>query len=105
MRINIYAEEITSEATIARKQVEGVEFYGVRLFLKTPKELHYNTSDDDRTAITLWIPYTKQTGNNPQVVIDALRNMLRVLLKEATFRQNSFIFQEDHIFKGEPIVE
>jgi hypothetical protein len=70
MRINVYAEEVTSETEIIRKTVhtdEGTDetFYGVRFYLLSPKELHHSSDDDDRSAITLWVRWTKADGNNP----------------------------------------
>lgn len=100
MRINIYAEELSAETQIITKAVNQELFYGVRLFLKSPDVLHYGTSDDDRTAITLWVPFTKKEGHQPQVVIDALRNMLREVILEAISREHEFLFQEDLLFKG-----
>jgi hypothetical protein len=99
MRINVYAEELTSEVEIVRKTVNQQLFYGARVFLKSPKELHYGTSDDDRSAITFWVPFTVAKGNQPQVVIDALRNMLGATIEHAQHLGDSFQFQEDHIFK------
>lgn len=90
MRINIYAEELTAETQIVKKSVNQELFYGVRLFLKSPDALHYGTSDDDRSAITLWVPFTKAKGHQPQVVIDALRNMLFELQGEAQIRGDKF---------------
>jgi hypothetical protein len=87
MRINIYAEEITEEAEVVRKTVNQEQFYGVRLFLKSPKELHYGTSDDDRSAITLWVPWTKEHGHQPGIVLIALENMLEALTTEAKLRE------------------
>lgn len=98
MRINVYAEEMTSEAEIVKKTVNQQLFYGIRVYLKSPKELHYGTSDDDRSAITFWVPYTKKTGNRPQVVIDALRNMLESILTTANANGDQFLFQESKIF-------
>lgn len=100
MRINVYAEEMTDETEIVKKTVNQQLFYDIRLFLKSPKELHYGTSDDDRSAITLWVPYTRKDGNQPQIVIDCLRNMLTKLLTQASYNNDNFIFQEDTIFKG-----
>jgi hypothetical protein len=100
MRINVYAEEMTSEAEIVKKTVNQQLFYGVRIFLKSPKELHYGTSDDDRSAITFWVPFTKEKGNQPQVIIDALRNMLAILLGYSEGACCNFLFQESEIFKG-----
>lgn len=57
MRINIYAEELTQETEIITKEVDGRKFFAVRLFLKSAKELHYTKQDDDRSAITFWVPW------------------------------------------------
>jgi hypothetical protein len=59
MRINVYAEELTDEVVLVSKDVEDEEFgkrtfYGVRVFLKSPPELHHSPEDDDRSAITFW---------------------------------------------------
>lgn len=50
MRVNVYAEEITTEATI----VDKGEHHGVRLVLKSHEDLHHTQEDDDRSAITFW---------------------------------------------------
>ena len=86
MRINVYAEEITNEVQVVKKTVNQELFYGIRVFLKSPQELHYGTSDDDRSAITFWVPWTRKDGHQPGVVIDMLRNMTNVLLDEARQR-------------------
>lgn len=60
MRINIYSEEMTAEAAwIEKSGVLGhdgrpVTFYGLRIFLASPSELHHSEEDDDRSAITFW---------------------------------------------------
>ncbi len=57
MRINVYAEELTREACFLTKEVEGRRFYGIRLYLKSPRDLHHTPTDDDRSAITFWVPW------------------------------------------------
>lgn len=99
MRINVYAEEITSETEIVKKTVNQELFYGVRVFLKSAKELHYGTSDDDRSAITFWVPFTKKTGNRPQIVLDALASMLLKLMETARANGDKFFIMEDQLFK------
>jgi hypothetical protein len=55
MRINVYNEELLDEVELIEKTADtGVHFYGIRLFLKSPPELHHSKDDDDRTAITFW---------------------------------------------------
>jgi hypothetical protein len=61
VRINVYQEEMTGEVQLVTKRdVVGddgtpVTFYGVRIFLKGPPELHVTEFDDDRPAITFWV--------------------------------------------------
>lgn len=84
MRINVYAEELTTETQLVSKTVTDAEFgertfYGVRMFLKSPVELHHSEEDDDRSAITFWIKWTKANGNDVQKLSDLL-NELRLQL-------------------------
>lgn len=75
MRINVYAEELTSEAQIIEKKMEdGRVFYAVRLFLKSTKDLHHTPEDDDRSAITFWVPWYK--GKNHPVDLNNVFNAL-----------------------------
>jgi hypothetical protein len=63
MRINVYAEEITGETAVVVKAPDnhpGVHFYGVRMYLDSPSVLHRTDDDDDRSAITIWVPWTKE---------------------------------------------
>lgn len=65
MRANIYGEELTTEVQLVKKTADtGVTFYGVRFFLKSPEDLHHRANDDDRSAVTFWIPWTKDRGHN-----------------------------------------
>ena len=63
MRINVYSQELLTEMT-GQRQLEtvlkesdtGVTYSAVRMFLKSPPELHDSLTDDDRSALTLWLP-------------------------------------------------
>ena len=63
MRINVYSQELITEDTQAR-QLEtilkesdtGVTYTAVRMYLASPRELHFSDDDDDRSAITFWLP-------------------------------------------------
>jgi hypothetical protein len=60
MRINLYGEELTKEVVTVRKTVNDEEFgertfIGLRIFLKSPSDLHHSKEDDDRSAVTIWI--------------------------------------------------
>lgn len=85
MRINVYGEELTEEVEIIRKSpanVPGETFRGVRMYLESPDRLHADADDDDRSAITLWVPWTKAGGHRPDEVTALLYNMIEALEKE-----------------------
>src|SRR6266849_423316 len=76
MRVNIYAEELTPETEFVSKVLEdGRTVYAVRLFFKSASELHHTVDDDDRSAITFWVPWTKELGNNPEQLEGVLNHL------------------------------
>jgi hypothetical protein len=68
MRVNVYAEEITSRVEVITKEINGVKFHGVRFYLELPvttKHPHggntitrgpfmHHEDDDDSSAVTFW---------------------------------------------------
>ena len=62
MRINVYSQELTKEVTIVSKMAAdtSITYYGVRMFLASPDILHHTADDDDRSAITFWIPHAER---------------------------------------------
>lgn len=63
MRVNIYAEEMTDRFEIVTKEVDGVKFTGLRMYLYLPVthgqvELRgpfiHKAGDDDSSAVTFW---------------------------------------------------
>lgn len=84
MRINVYAEELTQEVTLETKTVTDEKFgtrtfYGVRMWLKSPDVLHSDPADDDRSAITIWVPWTRADGHDFRSVADMLQEMMSKL--------------------------
>lgn len=60
MRINIYSQELTKEVKLVSKIADtGINYYGVRMILASPDVLHHTEDDDDRSAITFWLPNAK----------------------------------------------
>lgn len=65
MRVNIYAEELTDEFEVVTTEADnGRLFYGIRVYLESSEKLHHTKDDDDRSAITFWIPWTANGGHN-----------------------------------------
>lgn len=57
MRINVYSQELTSEvALISKGSNTGVEYHAVQFMLHSSPLLHHPPQDDDRSAVTFWLP-------------------------------------------------
>jgi hypothetical protein len=81
MRINVYAEELLRDTDIVTKDAVGKDgvkrtFYGVRMYLKSHEDLHHRGDDDDRSAVTFWIPWTSANGYEPDVLIDIFESLI-----------------------------
>lgn len=74
MRINVYSQELTDEVELVEKKSNtGTVYYGVRMYLASPDVLHHTPDDDDRSAITFWLP-TAQHFNTSHLA-EAFRRM------------------------------
>lgn len=62
MRINIYSQELPVELESkavqfgAKTSDTGRSYFFIRLFLHSSDRLHHTIQDDDRSAITFWLP-------------------------------------------------
>lgn len=57
MRINVYSQELTSEvATVEKVSNTGLVYSAVQLMLHSSPMLHHPPADDDRSAVTFWLP-------------------------------------------------
>lgn len=60
MRINIYSQELTDEVTTVEKQSNtGLIYSAVQFMLHSSPRLHHPPKDDDRSAVTFWLPKSK----------------------------------------------
>lgn len=60
MRINVYSQELTDEVHLISKESNtGLVYHAVQLILHSSEKLHHPPQDDDRSAITLWLPKSK----------------------------------------------
>lgn len=73
MRLNIYSQELTREVELVSKVADdtGIRYYGIRLYLASPDILHHTDEDDDRSAITFWIPNAMSFGKDDLVDVFA----------------------------------
>lgn len=57
MRVQVYQEELGESVEVIEKTADtGEHFYGLRVWLKSARELlnHSTPEDDDRSAVTFW---------------------------------------------------
>lgn len=78
MRINVYSQELTKEVELVRKETsEGKIYYGVRMYFASPDILHHTPEDDDRSAVTFWIPHANSF--TPQDLRDVFINAANLI--------------------------
>ncbi len=57
MRINVYSQELTDEVnTVEKVSNTGLTYSAVQLMLHSSARLHHPPKDDDRSAVTFWLP-------------------------------------------------
>lgn len=57
MRINVYSQELTNEVQVIEKESNtGLVYSAVMLMLHSSPRLHHPPNDDDRSAVTFWLP-------------------------------------------------
>jgi hypothetical protein len=57
VRANIYSQELTDEVErVEQRSNTGVVYSAVRIMLHSSDKLHHPPQDDDRSAVTFWLP-------------------------------------------------
>ena len=57
MRINVYSQELTDEVILIEKGSNtGIVYHAAQLLLHSSDKLHHPPEDDDRSAVTFWLP-------------------------------------------------
>lgn len=61
MRINVYSQELTNEVNVIEKcSNTGLTYSAVQLMLHSSPMLHHPPQDDDRSAVTFWLPKSRE---------------------------------------------
>jgi hypothetical protein len=61
MRINVYSQELTSEVVlVAKGSNTGITYHAAQLILHSSPMLHHPPQDDDRSAVTFWMPKSQE---------------------------------------------
>lgn len=60
MRINVYSQELTDEVNVIEKKSNtGLVYSAVQIMLHSSPLLHHPPQDDDRSAVTFWLPKSR----------------------------------------------
>lgn len=82
MRINIYSQELTDEInTVEKVSNTGLTYSAVQLMLHSSPMLHHPPSDDDRSAVVVWLPKSRERR---QLLAMTLRRMAQAVLDAPT---------------------
>ena len=61
MRINVYSQELTDEVQLVEKVSNtGLTYHAAMLLLHSSQFLHHPPKDDDRSAVTFWLPKSQE---------------------------------------------
>lgn len=83
MRINVYSQELTDEVLlIAKKSNTGVVYHAAQLILHSSDRLHHPPDDDDRSAVTFWLPKSKNRREEIAVAFEKLAILFRTAPSE-----------------------
>lgn len=76
MRINVYSQELTDEvAHVTKRSNTGAVYDAAQLILHSSSRLHHPPMDDDRSAITFWLP---RSSERREAMARAFEEMARI---------------------------
>lgn len=78
MRINVYSQELTNELKIIEKESNtGLVYSAVQMILHSSPLLHHPPADDDRSAVTFWLPRSPERREALAQVFEAMAEAVR----------------------------
>jgi hypothetical protein len=89
MRINVYSQELTGEVKLLSKASDGrvtttspdleepVIYHAAQLMLHSSPMLHHPPQDDDRSAVTFWLPKSTARREELAKAFDRIANIFR----------------------------
>ncbi len=78
MRINVYSQELTDETRLISKGSNtGVTYHAVQLVLHSSPKLHHPPEDDDRSAVTFWLPRSPSRRERLALTFEEMARLCR----------------------------
>lgn len=89
MRINVYSQELTSEVKLIAKESDGVDnrgeaivYHAAQLMLHSSPMLHHPPRDDDRSAVTFWLPKSRERREEMAKAFERMAEIFRTAPSE-----------------------
>ena len=83
MRINIYSQELTDEVLAVQKSSNtGTQYSAVQMILHSSLRLHHPPRDDDRSAVTFWLPKSKDRRESLAKSFELMAKLVRAAPEE-----------------------
>lgn len=83
MRVNVYSQELTDEVcTVEKYSNTGLVYSAVRLLLHSSDVLHHPPADDDRSAVTFWLPKSRGRREAMARTFEVMAAQIRVARPE-----------------------
>jgi len=84
MRSNVYSQEVTEEVQmVAKKSNTGVTYHAAQLVLHSSPMLHHPPADDDRSAVTFWLPKSQERRGSIALAFEELATIFRTAPPES----------------------
>lgn len=84
MRVNIYSQELTDEVNLIAKQSNTeIVYHAAQLILHSSERLHHPPADDDRSAITFWLPKSQQRRETMAKAFEEIAHIFRTAPAES----------------------
>jgi hypothetical protein len=78
MRVNVYSQELTSEVLMVEKPSNtGVTYHAAQLVMHSSEKLHHPPMDDDRSAVTFWLPKSQHRREEMAQAFERIAEIFR----------------------------
>jgi hypothetical protein len=78
MRVNVYSQELANEVALIRKESNtGIVYSAVQFMLHSSDRLHHPPQDDDRSAVTFWLPKSRERREALARAFESAANAVR----------------------------
>lgn len=78
MRINVYSQELTDEVILLEKVSNtGITYYAAQIILHSSDRLHHPPLDDDRSAVTFWMPSSPERRESIAKAFEEMGRLFR----------------------------